>query len=260
MKIMKTLLIAGLVSIMTITCAFASEVEAVPDDSETEYSQEEIQTAVQDNTDISQESLTENTEEATVKKGMVTVDILNVRSGPSTDTEKLGKLSLGAIVEIQSEIEDWYEISFESNTAYICAEYVRSIDCTLIDSQDAGAVIADYVKLYLGTPYASGGNTPSGFDCSGYVQYVMSNFGIMMPRSSTEQYSVGVRVDKSELMPGDLVYFKYSPSSNQLSHVGIYVGDGNFIHSPVPGQAVKISPLNTGYFSYYYYGATRVLQ
>ena len=87
----------------------------------------------------------------------------------------------------------------------------------------------------------------------------MKNFGVEMPRSSTEQYSIGVRVDKSKLMPGDLVYFKYSASSYRLSHVGIYVGDGNFIHSPVPGQSVKISPLNTGYFSYYYYGATRVI-
>jgi len=87
----------------------------------------------------------------------------------------------------------------------------------------------------------------------------MANFGIVLPRSSTDQYSIGVRVDKSELLPGDLVYFKYSASSYRLSHVGIYVGDGNFIHSPVPGQSVKISSLSSGYFSYYYYGATRVL-
>lgn len=259
MKIVKTLLIAGLVSIMTITSAFASEVEAAQDDSETESNQVEIQAEVQDNEDISQGILADITEESDVKKVMVTVDILNVRSGPSTDTEKLGKLSLGEIVEIQSETEEWYEISFESNVAYICAEYVKIIDCALIDSYDGDAIV-DYAKLYLGTPYASGGNTPSGFDCSGFVQYVMSDFGVVMPRSSTEQYSIGVRVDKSELLPGDLVYFKYSPGSNQLSHVGIYVGDGNFIHSPVPGQAVKISSLNTGYFSYYYYGATRVLQ
>ena len=260
MKIIKTLSLAGFVLIMTLTSAFAAEVEVTLNDSDTESYQAEIQTTVQDDADISQENLIEILEEPTVKKAMVNVDILNVRSGPSTETEKLGKLSFGEIVEIQSDTEDWYEISFESNAAYICAEYVSIIDCTLIDSQDAGTIIVDYAKLYLGTPYAYGGNTPSGFDCSGYVQYVMSNFGITMPRSSTEQYSIGVKVDKSQLMPGDLVFFDYSPNSNQLSHVGIYVGDGNFIHSPVPGQAVKISPLNTGYFSYYYYGATRVLQ
>jgi N-acetylmuramoyl-L-alanine amidase len=258
MKIMKILLIAGLVSIMTTICAFASEIEAATNDSETESNQEEIQADVQDNSDILQDVLTENLEESTEKKGMVIVNILNVRSGPSTDTEKLGKLSLGEIVEIQAEVEDWYEISYESNVAYICAEYVRVID--LIDSEDAGTCIVEYAKQYLGTPYVSGGNTASGFDCSGYVQYVMSNFGIEMPRSSTEQYSIGTRVDKSELLPGDLVYFKYSANSDRLGHVGIYVGDGNFIHSTVPGQTVKISPLNTGYFSYYYYGATRVLQ
>lgn len=238
MKITKILLIAGIASIMLSTTAFATE--------------EEIKTDSQTEVQIEIEEETEN------KKGMVTVAILNVRSGPSTETEKLGQLSLGTSVEILSETEGWYEISFESKTAYICAEYVRIID-TLTDTENSGIEIIDYAKAYLGTPYAYGGNSPSGFDCSGYVQYVMENFGVEMPRTSTEQYSIGVRVDKSELMPGDLVYFKYSPSSYSLSHVGIYLGEGNFIHSPVPGQSVKISPLNTGYFSYYYYGATRVL-
>lgn len=250
MKITKILLIAGIASIMLSTTAFATEVE-IKTDSQTEiYSQTEIQ---EEETQIeTEEEVPEN------KKGMVTVAILNVRSGPSTETEKLGQLSLGTSLEILSEIEGWYEINFESNTAYICAEYVRIID-KLADSENSSIEIVDYAKAYLGTPYAYGGNSPSGFDCSGYVQYVMENFGVEMPRTSTDQYSIGVRVDKSELMPGDLVYFKYSPSSYRLNHVGIYVGDGNFIHSPVPGQTVKISPLNTGYFSYYYYGATRIL-
>lgn len=256
MKIIrKTLLIAGLTSIMLYTTAFATEVEVAANDQNIEATlqtedQVEIEAHVQESEII---------EESTVKKGTVTVDILNVRSGPSTETEKLGKLSLGTVVDILSEAKGWYEINFESKTAYISAEYIRIIDNTLTGLQIAGISIVDYAKAYLGTPYAYGGNTPSGFDCSGYVQYVMANFGITMPRSSTEQYSIGVRVDKSQLMPGDLVYFKYSKSSYRLNHVGIYVGDGNFIHSPIPGQSVKISSLTTGYFSNYYYGATRVL-
>lgn len=258
MKIIrKTLLITGLTSIMLCATAFATEVEvAANDTNKVTTTQTEVQTEVQ----VQESILTEIIEETTVKKGTVTVDILNVRSGPSTETEKLGKLSLGTTVDILSESEGWYEISFESKTAYISAEYIRLIDNTLTGLQNAGINIVDYAKAYLGTPYAYGGNTPSGFDCSGYVQYVMANFGITMPRSSTEQYSIGVRVDKSQLMIGDLVFFKYSKSSYRLNHVGIYVGDGNFIHSPVPGQSVKISSLTTGYFSNYYYGATRVLQ
>lgn len=239
----KTLLLAGISSIMLCTTAFATEVEVAAND-------QNIEIATQ----------TEIQEETTVKKGSVAVDVLNVRSGPSTETEKIGKLSLGTTVEIISENEGWYEINFESKNAYIFGEYVRIIDSSLTGVQNAGSSIVEYAKTFLGTPYAYGGNTPSGFDCSGFVQYVMSNFGVTMPRSSTEQYSIGVRVDKSELMPGDLVYFKYSASSYRLSHVGIYIGDGNFIHSPVPGQTVQIDPLMTGYFSNYYYGATRVIQ
>ena len=258
MKIIrKTLLITGLTSIMLCATAFATEVEvAANDTNKVTTTQTEVQTEAQ----VQESILTEIIEETTVKKGTVTADILNVRSGPSTETEKLGKLSLGTTVDILAQSEGWYEISFESNTAYISTEYVRIIDNTLTGLQNAGISIVDYAKAYLGTPYAYGGNTPSGFDCSGYVQYVMANFGITMPRTSTEQYSIGVRVDKSQLMIGDLVYFKYSASSYRLNHVGIYVGDGNFIHSPVPGQSVKISSLTTGYFSNYYYGATRVLQ
>ena len=258
MKIIrKTLLITGLTSIMLCATAFATEVEVAANDQNIEVTpQTEVQTEAQ----VQESILTEIIEETTVKKGTVTADILNVRSGPSTETEKLGKLSLGTTVDILAQSEGWYEISFESKTAYISAEYIRLIDNTLTGLQNAGISIVDYAKAYLGTPYAYGGNTPSGFDCSGYVQYVMANFGITMPRTSTEQYSIGVRVDKSQLMIGDLVYFKYSASSYRLNHVGIYVGDGNFIHSPVPGQSVKISSLTTGYFSNYYYGATRVLQ
>ncbi|MDF2616554.1 MAG: peptidoglycan endopeptidase, partial [Sedimentibacter sp.] len=124
----------------------------------------------------------------------------------------------------------------------------------------SGNSVVDYAKLFIGTPYVAGGSSPSGFDCSGFVKYVMANFGVDMPRTSTDQYSIGVRVEKSELMPGDLVFFKYSSTSYRLNHVGIYVGDGNFIHSPIPGQTVKIDTLSSGYFSTYYYGATRVVK
>ncbi len=254
MKIMrKTLLIAGISSALLFVPAFAAEEVAA--DGVLEAVTVEIQTeAVQD-------SHAEAAEKE-IRKGIVTVDILNVRSGPSTENEKLGKLSLGTSIEILSESEGWYEINFESVKAYVSSEYVIEIkyNADSAETQLSGDSIVEYAKQYLGTPYAYGGNTPSGFDCSGFVQYVMSNFGVTMPRSSTEQYSIGVRVDKSQLLPGDLVYFKYSASSSRLSHVGIYTGNGNFIHSPVPGQTVRIDTLSSGYFSNYYYGATRVMR
>lgn len=248
--IRKTLLIIAAATVMLTNTAFATELEQPIDVNTSEAAQEQTQAA---------EVSAQIAVVPDVKNGTVTVDILNVRSGPSTETEILGKLSLGTTVELISENEGWYQIDYESKTAYIFAEYVRILNNSF-NGVNAGSSIVDYAKTFIGTPYAYGGNTPSGFDCSGFVQYVMANFGVSMPRSSTEQYSIGVRVNKSELLPGDLVYFKYSQSSYNLSHVGIYVGDGNFIHSPVPGQKVKISSLASGYFSNYYYGATRVLK
>ncbi|MCX7759444.1 MAG: NlpC/P60 family protein, partial [bacterium] len=98
--------------------------------------------------------------------------------------------------------------------------------------------IVSFALNFLGTPYVWGGNTPSGFDCSGYVKYVYAHFGINLPRRASEQATVGQTVSLDEAQPGDLVFF-YSP----ISHVGIYLGDGMFVHAPRTGDVVKIAPL-----------------
>jgi cell wall-associated NlpC family hydrolase len=105
---------------------------------------------------------------------------------------------------------------------------------------------------YLGTPYVWGGSSPSGFDCSGFVMYVFSRVGVSLPRTVSTQYAVGVAVSRSELQPGDIVFF------NGLGHDGIYIGGNQFIHSPHTGDVVKISAL-TGYYDSGYVGARRVL-
>ncbi len=102
----------------------------------------------------------------------------------------------------------------------------------------SGSEIVSYAKTLIGTPYVHGGSSPKGFDCSGFTQYVYAHFGGNLPRTSAGQYGCGTFVDKSQLQPGDLVFFK---SSSRISHVGIYVGGGSFIHSPQAGDKVKIS-------------------
>jgi cell wall-associated NlpC family hydrolase len=106
---------------------------------------------------------------------------------------------------------------------------------------------------YLGIPYRWGGSSPStGFDCSGFTMYVFSQAGASIPRTVSTQYGAGVPVARSELQPGDLVFF------NGLGHVGIYIGGNQFIHSPHTGDVVKISAM-TGYYSSNYVGARRIL-
>jgi cell wall-associated NlpC family hydrolase len=108
---------------------------------------------------------------------------------------------------------------------------------------------------YLGVPYAWGGASPKGFDCSGLVMYVFAQVGISLPHYTVAQYNYpdSVSVPRDQLQPGDLVFFA------GLGHVGIYVGGGNFIHAPHTGSSVRIDSLSGGWYASEYDGAKRIL-
>ncbi len=108
---------------------------------------------------------------------------------------------------------------------------------------------------YRGVPYVFGGSSPSGFDCSGFTRYVYSAVGISLPRCADEQYFVGSDVSMANLQPGDLVFF--STYESGVSHVGIYIGDSQFINAATDG--VGVADLNSRYWSSRYIGAKRVI-
>ena len=110
----------------------------------------------------------------------------------------------------------------------------------------------------VGVRYHYGGNSPdTGFDCSGLVAHVFDRaWGVALPRSAEEQRNVGRAVKRAELQPGDLVF--YNTRNRPFSHVGIYLGDGNFVHAPRPGQRVRIESIDTPYWRARFNGARRL--
>src|SRR3954466_6498618 len=104
-----------------------------------------------------------------------------------------------------------------------------------------GNKVVKYAKHFLGVPYVWGGSTPRGFDCSGFVRYVYAHFGVALPHSSYAQFGDGRRVSRRSLRPGDLLFF------DAVGHVGLYIGNGRFIHAPHTGTRVRVERLGGWY-------------
>ena len=116
---------------------------------------------------------------------------------------------------------------------------------------------ADSALAMLGKPYRRRGNTPAGFDCSGLVQYSYATAGVPLPRSVEEQRTGSRSISKSRVRPGDLLFFHLNGARN--SHVGLYIGNGRFVHAPSTGKFVTTASLSNPYWSQTLAGARRVL-
>ncbi|MFH0976434.1 MAG: C40 family peptidase [Spirochaetota bacterium] len=119
--------------------------------------------------------------------------------------------------------------------------------------EDKRDEIVETAKKYIGSKYKGGGNTPDGFDCSGFTMFVYKQSSLNIPRKARSQYFSGKRITIKTAKPGDLVFFTLTNS--RISHVGIYLGDNNFIHSPNIGKSVSYASLDTPYWKRRYVGA-----
>ncbi len=188
----------------------------------------------------------------------VTASSLNIRTGPSTDHEKAGALRTGRIVQVLEEADGWYRI----DGGYISAEYTQPAteeEIAWLSASPVGQQAADYAMQFLGCSYVHGGNGPKSFDCSGLTKYVYAQFGCSLARTVEGQLKSGVSIPKDQLQPGDLVFFKgRNTGSTPASHVGIYIGGGQFVHASAPGVGVVTSDLYSKYYVSVYVDGRRV--
>ena len=198
---------------------------------------------------------------------------VNMRKKPDVNSDVLSTYNQGIIMNIIGINEGWYKVEYGNQTGYIRSDLMNVLSRSDAAAESAGAnstriasdsshslgqQIADYALGFLGTPYVWGGTSPSGFDCSGLVTYVNRQFGISVTRTASGQFKDnGVSINKSDLIPGDLVFFSNN-GGRSVTHVGIYIGSGNFVHASGTRVGVIISSLNSSYYTRTWHGAKRV--
>lgn len=203
---------------------------------------------------------------------------LNVRAGAGSEYDRVASLANGSVVKITGIKDGWFKIEWGGGTGYVSSDYITPCEASarsassgyaptpdttgLIgngNATDAGLEIVAYAEGFLGTPYVYGGNGPNSFDCSGFVKYVFSQMGYSINRTASTQLQNGTAVEKSELQPGDIVFFKNKGDSHAASHVGIYVGGETFIHASSDTREVEYSSLTTSNNAKKYIAARRIV-
>ncbi len=194
--------------------------------------------------------------------GMVVGQSVRLRAGPNRTTGIIMVLNEGVIVEVVEKNISWYRVVLgNGKEGWIYQDYITT-QTKEIQNRTAfinqARELAEFAKSYLGFKYAYGGIGPSGFDCSGYTMYVYGKFGYKLPHSASSQMNFGEGIKRGDLALGDLIFFK-TMRSPSINHVGIYLGDGSFIHAASGAGRIKIDSVLSHYYSSRYWGARRIL-
>ena len=238
----------------------------------------------------------EQTNNNTQQIGYVNVEKANLRQKPTTESEHVETLNLNTEVTILGEDNNWYKVKAGDNEGYIYSKLVSdekvkqtvsrlsedrtnkttdeeteetSLEIEEIPEENieedtsssmvaTGSSIIEYAKQYLGCKYVSGGNGPSSFDRSGFTSYVYKHFGYSLSRTSGGQASNGEEVSKDDLQKGDILVF-LNDAKTKIGHVGIYMGNGMFIHAANAKRGVTTDSVSSSYYAPRYVTARRII-
>lgn len=193
-----------------------------------------------------------------LSSGTVAASALNMRSGPGTGYRIIATLARGTYGTVLSQSNGWYKISTSRGTGWVFGSYFRVGGTATVSAAAPASNIASIARSLVGRPYVYGATGPYAFDCSGFTQYVFRQAGISISRTTeTQYYTRGTRIRSySGLQAGDLVFFAntYKPG---ISHVGIYLGNGQMVHAGSSKTGVNITNINYAYWTSRFAGGIR---
>lgn len=199
--------------------------------------------------------------EPAVQYGILNTDgsSLNLRSGPGTEFDKVASIPGSAVLTITGASGGWYLTSYAGVSGYVSGEFITLTDSMPAVNSDLGSQLVAYAKQFLGCSYIYGSSGPNSFDCSGFTSYVFKHFGYTLNRSAADQYSNGTVIDQSQMQPGDLILWRAYGSSKTATHVGIYIGNNQYIHASSTKKCVTVNDMDYAANSRYVVGIRRIL-
>ncbi|HDR4510593.1 enterotoxin EntFM [Bacillus cereus group sp. MYBK226-2] len=217
---------------------------------------------------------TTNNNTTTVQTGgsyVVNTGALKVRTGPATYNAVIGGVTNGTVLNVTGAENGWYKINHNGRAGYVSADFVKFVkggvnnvtnnvqqpvkDVQKPTTGGNTSSIADFARSLNGSPYRTAGTTPAGFDCSGFIHYVLNQTGHKGARQTVAGYWSS-KTKTSNPQPGDLVYFQNTYKSGP-SHMGVYLGNGQFISAETDATGVRISSVSNSYWSKHLLGYTK---